>query len=126
MSKWLALAAAGALGTLARYALSGWVHRHVRETFPAGTLVVNVAGCFLIGLVMQASLDRQVLAPEARTVVVAGFLGAFTTFSAFGYETIELMRGGSPWPALASVAGNLALGLAAVVLGAACARVAGT
>lgn len=92
MLKLFALAAAGAAGTLARYGLSGWVQRLVRETFPWGTLAVNLAGCLAIGVVMGLVRERQLLSPEARTVLVVGFLGGFTTFSAFGYETLERVK----------------------------------
>jgi CrcB protein len=124
MLKLLALAAAGAAGTLARYGLSGWVQRLARETFPFGTLAVNLAGCFAIGVVMALVRDRQLLSPEARTVLVVGFLGGFTTFSAFGYETLELVRNGSLGPALGNAAASVLGGLVAVWLGDAAARLA--
>jgi len=122
MLKLLALAAAGAAGTLARYGLSGWVQRLARETFPFGTLAVNLVGCFLIGVVMALVRDRQLLSPEARTILVFGFLGGFTTFSAFGYETLELVRNGSLGPALGNTAASVLGGLVAVWLGDAAAR----
>jgi CrcB protein len=85
--------------------------------FPFGTLAVNVLGCVLIGLVMQLVQDRQVLRPETRTFIVVGLLGGFTTFSAFGYETFELMRAGSFLLAGANIAGNVVVGIGAVWLG---------
>ncbi|MCU0254934.1 MAG: fluoride efflux transporter CrcB [Acidobacteria bacterium] len=124
MLKLLALAAAGAAGTLARYGLSGWAQRLARETFPWGTLAVNLAGCFAIGVAMALVRDRQVFSPEARTVLVVGFLGGFTTFSAFGYETLELLRNGSLGPALGNAAASVLGGLVAVWLGDAAARFA--
>lgn len=125
MTKLIALAIAGALGTLARYWLSGFVHRHVRETFPSGTLVVNILGCFLIGLVMCLVREQQVFGPETRVVIVVGLLGGFTTFSAFGYETVELIRGGEFLLAGGNVFGNVVVGLLAVWLGAAAGRLLG-
>jgi fluoride exporter len=115
--KLLLLGIAGGIGTLARYWLSGLTHRSARWTFPLGTLAVNVLGCVLIGLVMQLVQDRQVLRPETRTFIVVGLLGGFTTFSAFGYETFELMRGGSFLLAGANIAGNVVVGIGAVWLG---------
>lgn len=123
MSRLITLAIAGALGTLARYWLSGLVQRHTRETFPAGTLVVNLVGCFFIGLVMALVREQQLLGPEARVVIVVGLLGGFTTFSAFGYETLELIRGGSLGLAGLNIAGNVVAGLVAVWLGAGAARI---
>jgi len=125
MLKLLALATAGALGTLARYWLTGLVHRHARESFPAGTLVVNLLGCFFIGLVMSLVRDHAAFGPEARVVIIVGLLGGFTTFSAFGYETLELVRGGDIFLAGLNVAGNVLAGVVAVWLGSVAGRVAG-
>jgi CrcB protein len=107
----------GFLGAIARYGLSGLVHRYAGAAFPYGTLVVNVSGCLGIGVVMYLTEDRMVLGPAARLFLGLGILGGFTTFSSFGYETLELMRGGEFRSALLSVAGNVVLGLAAVWLG---------
>jgi len=117
MLKLFALGLAGALGTLARYWLSGFVHRYSRETFPLGTLVVNLLGCFLIGLVMYLVREHQSFAPETRVVLIVGLLGGFTTFSAFGYETLELVRGGALWLAALNVCGNVLVGTGAVWCG---------
>ena len=117
MLKLAVLGVAGGIGTVARYWLTGLVHRFARETFPFGTLAVNVLGCLLIGIVMHLVRDHQALGPEARTLVIVGLLGGFTTFSAFGYETFELLHGGSFFLAAANVAGNVVLGTGAVWLG---------
>ena len=123
MLKLIALAAAGALGTLSRYWLTGLVHRYSRESFPWGTLVVNILGCFLIGIVMCFVQERQLLGPESRVVIVVGLLGGFTTFSAFGYETVALVRGGEFVLALLNILGNVFVGMLAVWLGTAAVRV---
>ena len=125
MLKLIALALAGGLGTLARYGLSGLVHRYSKETFPFGTLVVNLVGCLFIGLVMHRVVEHPLFTPEARVVLVVGLLGGFTTFSAFGYETVELVRGGALLPAALNVAGSVAGGMAAVWLGGAAGRALG-
>lgn len=117
MQNMLLIAAAGACGVLARYGLAGLAHRAFRGTFPVGTLTVNLLGCLLIGLLMHAVIDRQTVGPTARLALGIGFLGGFTTFSAFGFETFELLRGGSYRLALANVAANVIGGVLAVWLG---------
>ena len=125
MRQIMAIALAGALGTLGRYWLSGLVQRHGRATFPVGTLAVNLLGCLFIGLVMEMVREHPMLGPQTRSILVVGFLGGFTTFSAFGYETAELLRGGSFLLAALNVGGSIVLGLLAVSLGAAAGRVLG-
>ena len=116
------LGCAGGAGTLARYWLTSFVHRFVGETFPLGTLAVNVVGCFAIGVVMQLVQERQLLSPDARCLIVVGLLGGFTTFSAFGYETLALAQRATPLLALINVAGNVVFGVVAVWLGILAAR----
>lgn len=122
MSKLLLIALAGSLGTLARYGLGGLVHRLVPWPFPWGTITVNLLGSFLFGLVWALAQERSMISAEARIIVLAGFMGAFTTFSTFMFETGELLRN-SQW---ALAAGNLLLqnllGLVAVFAGWALAR----
>jgi CrcB protein len=125
MAKWLVVGLGSFLGGIARYALSGLVHRYAGAGFPWGTLAVNVAGCFLIGGALHLVEDRAMLAPETRLFVAVGLLGGFTTFSAFGWETFELLRGSEPILALLNVAGNVLLGLASVWLGRAALGAAG-
>ncbi len=81
------LAAAGALGTLARYGLGGLVQRLVPATFPWGTLVVNGLGCFLFGLVWTLARERSLIGSDTQGIVLVGFMGAFTTFSTYAFET---------------------------------------
>ena len=83
----------GALGCLARYFLSGWVYDLIGRTLPYGTLAVNVIGAFLIGLVMEFSLRGTAVSHELRIGLTIGFLGGFTTFSSFSYETFRLLEG---------------------------------
>jgi len=81
-------------GALARYGLSGLVHRQVPlTTFPYGTLVVNLIGCFAIGVVTGLAESRQLFGPELRTFALIGMLGGFTPFSTFGSETFAMIRG---------------------------------
>ena len=118
----LLLAAAGSLGALCRYGLSGVVQRGIVAQFPLGTLVVNVAGSFAAGLLFGLFETRWPLSTEARVIVMIGFLGAFTTFSSVMVETANFARDGQ-W---LSVAGNLllqnALGMVAVFAGLAITR----
>ena len=117
MSRLLLVLAGGSLGALARYGLAGLAHRLYGGTWPVGTLAVNVLGCLLAGSAMSLIEDRQALSSEARTFLLIGVLGAFTTFSSFGYETLALLRSGENGRALLNVAANVLLGLGAVWLG---------
>lgn len=103
----------GALGSMARYGVGLAVHS---TTFPYATLIVNVVGCLCIGLALPSVERAAALSHEMRLFLVVGFLGGFTTFSAFGSESIALIRSGMP-VALINVAANVLLGLAAVVIG---------
>jgi CrcB protein len=116
MSGILLMAVAGALGTLARYGVGLWAHRLLGPAFAWGTLAANLAGCFAIGLLMPL-LAAGLLFRDARIVLAIGFLGAFTTFSTFGWETFNYIETGNARLAMVNVAANLVLGLACVWLG---------
>lgn len=103
----------GALGSMARYGVGLAVHS---MAFPYATLIVNVAGCLCIGLALPSVERAAALSHEMRLLLVVGFLGGFTTFSAFGSESVALVRS-SLSVALINVAANVLLGLAAVVIG---------
>lgn len=110
----------GFLGANARYWLGGWAQARWGTGFPWGTLLVNVSGSFLLGLVMAALSERLALpkTPALRLVVAVGFIGAYTTFSTYEYETLALL-GTHGWArAAANAFGSLAAGFAAVILGA--------
>ena len=94
MNQWLAVAAGGALGAVARYGLSTAVYAWLGRGFPWGTLVVNVLGSGIMGGLFVLFLERMSVSPEWRAVVLVGFLGAFTTFSAFSMETFQLLENG--------------------------------
>jgi CrcB protein len=116
------LAAAGAIGTLARYGLGGLVQRTFGVTFPWGTLAVNGLGCFLFGLVWTLAEDRLLISGETRFIVLTGFMGAFTTFSTFTFETGELMRDSEWLLALGNFAAQNVLGLLLLFAGLAAGR----
>ena len=94
MVKLLLIGLAGLFGTLSRYWLSGVVARRYGETFPLGTLAVNLIGCFLAGLFFHILQERFLFNQTVRTVVLIGFLGGFTTFSSFGLQTFTLLQDG--------------------------------
>ena len=108
----------GFLGALARYGVSGLVHRQVPlSTFPYGTLVVNLTGCFAIGVVSGLAESRQLFGPEFRTFALIGILGGFTTFSTFGNETFAMFRDEEYLLAASNIGGHVILSLALVWLG---------
>jgi len=88
----------------ARYYLSGWVHDLAGIGFPYGTLAVNVAGSFLVGLVMETGSRTTLLSPDLRIGLVIGLLGGLATFSSFSYETFKQIEGGDFVPAAANIA----------------------
>ena len=105
----------GFIGSSLRYAVTGYVQTWSRSIdFPYGTLAVNLIGCFLIGFLSQLAESRGILTAESRTFIFIGILGGFTTFSAFGNETMNLWREGENLLAMANIAAHLLLGLGAV------------
>lgn len=117
MQKVLLIGLAGLVGTLGRYALSGIIARRFGETFPTGTLVVNVAGCFLAGFLFYLMQERFLVNDTTRMVVMIGLLGGFTTFSSFGLQTFTLLRDGEIWFAAMNLVGSNLLGLLMVWAG---------
>ncbi len=108
----------GFIGALARYGLSGLVHRQVPfATFPYGTMAVNLLGCCAIGVIAGLAESRQLFGPEFRTFPLIGVLGGFTTFSTFGYETFAMLRDAEYLRVGANVGVHVVLGLALVWLG---------
>lgn len=125
------MATGGALGSVVRYAVSGAAQRLLVPgagtfaSFPAGTLVVNVSGSLLIGLLAGLAESRALLGAEARLLLVTGVLGGYTTFSAFSLETLLLLRAGQTTTALTSVGLQVGLGVAAAFAGFTVAMAAG-
>jgi CrcB protein len=109
MTTILAIAFFGAIGCIARYLLSGGVYALVGRAFPWGTLTVNLMGSFLIGLVMEAALRTTLISQELRLGLTIGFLGGFTTFSTFSYETFKLLEDGEFFTASINVLASVAL-----------------
>ncbi len=108
----------GFIGSIARYKLGGLLlHLSAQERFPLGTFAVNVLGCLVVGLLAGFAERYHWLGPDARSFLFAGLLGGFTTFSAFGLETVALIRRGDLGTAAWYVGGSVILGIAAVWLG---------
>ncbi|GIW82772.1 MAG: putative fluoride ion transporter CrcB [Gemmatales bacterium] len=117
---WIALA--GAVGTISRYLLSGLAQRILGEGFPWGTLAVNLCGCLLFGFVWGLSERQYLLDPGLRVYILTGFMGAFTTFSTFAFETNEMLQDAEWSIALANLAANNIFGVALILLGLSVAR----
>ena len=125
MLRILLVGLAGLAGTLCRYWLSGAVSRRYGEAFPAGTLAVNLLGCFAAGLLFQLMQERGAFNETARAAVFVGLLGGFTTFSSYGLQTFALVREGRVGLAAAYVVASNLLGLLTVCAGYALAKLAG-
>ena len=113
----LLIALFGAAGTLARYGLQGLVQVRIGSTFPYGTLLVNLSGCFLLGLIAQFTMNRMVISPDWRVAIAVGFFGGYTTFSSFGWETAKMMEDGEWLRASAYVGSSVVAGLLLSVAG---------
>ena len=122
MTQTLAIAAGGAIGALLRYWASTGVHAWLGRGFPYGTLFVNVFGSLLMGFLYVWLMDRMVAGPAVRAFLLIGVLGAFTTFSTFSVETLNLIESGQPLKALLNVVASVLLCVAAAGLGVLAAR----
>jgi fluoride exporter len=112
---WIGLG--GFLGANARYLLQQWAAQQWGAEFPYGTLLANVSGSFVIAFFLTLATGRLTVAPEVRLFVTVGFIGGFTTFSSFAYETVRLAGQSGMWLAALNFIGNNLLGLIAVLLG---------
>lgn len=113
----LLIAAAGALGTLARYGLGGLVQRMAPSSLPWGTLAVNALGCLLFGIVWSLAEERMLISGATRIIVLIGFMGAFTTFSTFAFETAQLLDDSEWLLAAANVLLHNVTGVVLIVAG---------
>ena len=118
MYKLLIIGLGGFVGTVLRYGLGGFFQSISKSySFPYGTLAVNLIGCFVIGLLSQLTEARGLFSQETRLFIFIGILGAFTTFSTFGSETVNLLRNGENVLSLLNVGAHIFIGLFAVWLG---------
>ena len=106
----------GFVGAILRYLVSGWIQNLSNSQFPFGTLTVNSIGCFIIGF-LAGIFQHAIISPELRMFITIGFLGAFTTFSTFSYETMMLLKSGVPWEAFINIIVSFTMGLILVYLG---------
>jgi len=116
------LAVFGAFGTLSRYGLSLAAYRTMGDGFPYGTLLVNVLGSLTFGFIMQVGLNSSLIPVSLRMAMTIGFLGAFTTFSTFSYETLKFLEDGAWGPAALNITTNVAISILAAVAGMALGR----
>ena len=111
------IAVGGALGAVARYGLGVWVTSRWVHSFPWHTFLINISGAFLLGFINTLFLDKFTISPEIRIALTVGFLGAFTTFSTFGYEAIILIKEGNVATACIYTLSSILVGFTGVFLG---------
>jgi fluoride exporter len=117
MLKYLVIGAGGFTGAIARFAVAAWIGQRWGRSFPLGTFAINVSGSFLIGLLMYLLTEKLMVNPQWRLFLVVGFLGAYTTFSTFEYETGKLVKDGEWILATLNVVGSVIAGFIALKTG---------
>jgi fluoride exporter len=118
LDRYLVVLAGAGIGGLARYVAGSWIMLKYGGRFPLGTLIINVSGSFLIGMLMTLLTERLNPHPNWRLFLVVGFLGGYTTFSSFEYEIFQSVRDGARWLAMLYLTGSVALGYLGVWMGA--------
>lgn len=118
----VAIAVGGAMGALSRYGLGLWISNKWNQGFPLHTFIINITGAFLLGFINVLFVERYALSPIWRLGIGVGFLGAFTTFSTFGYEVITLIQEGNLFTALSYTLLSVLIGFSGVALGIGLAR----
>jgi CrcB protein len=118
LDRYIMIMLGGGVGSLTRYVVGTAIMSRLGGRFPAGTVFINITGSFLIGFTMTLLTQRLHLHPNWRFLLVVGFLGGYTTFSSFEWETLSLIKDGSRWLGLINAAGSVLLGYSAVWLGA--------
>jgi CrcB protein len=117
IKNFLLIGIGGGIGSIARYLCQKWFNENYPHPFPWGTFTVNLAGCFLIGIIYAASEKAAVLSPQTRLFLITGFCGGFTTFSTFAFENMNLLRSGDGVYFLIYTITSVVLGIAAVFSG---------
>jgi len=120
--KYLLLCLAGAAGTLSRFWVGGFFQRLAGEGFPFGNFIVNITGCLLFGLIYAIVENRSGLPGDMRLYVLTGFMGAYTTFSSYMFESVALMQNGLWLAATGNIVGQTVLGVVGIVAGLALGR----
>lgn len=122
MSNLWAIALGGALGAMTRYGLGAWISQRWNQGFPLHTFIINVTGAFLLGFLNVLFIERLTISPMWRLGIGVGFLGAYTTFSTFGYEVITLLQSGSLFTAAMYTIFSILVGFTGTALGIGLAR----
>jgi fluoride exporter len=117
LDRYIMVMLGGATGSLTRFVVGSAIMTRLGARFPVGTMFINISGSFLIGLLMTLLTERLLLNPNWRFLLVVGFLGGYTTFSSFEWETLALVREGGSWLALINLLGSVVFGFAAAWLG---------
>jgi fluoride exporter len=115
--KYVMIAVGGSAGAIARYVLGNYIGNRAGSLFPYGTMLINLSGSFVIGLVMTVIAEHADINRNVLYLVVIGFIGAYTTFSTFEFETLRLLQDGQLVAALTNVAASVVIGFAMVWLG---------
>jgi CrcB protein len=114
---YLVIGAGGFIGAISRYIVATWIGQSWGRSFPLGTFLINVSGSFLIGLLMTLLTEKYMVNPQWRLFLIVGFLGAYTTFSTFEYETGTLLKDGEVFLGALNVVLSVFLGFAALKIG---------
>lgn len=122
MTRFLLISLGAVLGANARYWLGGWAAEKFGVAFPYGTLIINLTGSFVLGLFITLITDRFLIDPNWRLLIAIGFLGSYTTFSTYTYESVNLILNGQTWMGLLNLFGSSILGALAAIAGIALAR----
>jgi len=112
-----AVAFGGSLGALSRYGVDTWIERNTESLFPWATFIINMTGCFAVGFLIAAVVDRQNAPQWLRTGLVVGFCGGYTTFSTFAQESLDLIQARDIAIAAAYLAASVGIGIVAVLIG---------
>ncbi|PWH15949.1 MAG: fluoride efflux transporter CrcB [Anaerolineae bacterium] len=117
MTKFLLISLGAILGANARYWLGGWAAEKFGAAFPYGTLIINLTGSFVLGVFITLITDRFLVDPNWRLLIAIGFLGSYTTFSTYTYESVNLLLSGQPWLGLFNLFGSSIFGALAAIAG---------
>jgi CrcB protein len=117
MRTFLVISLGAILGANCRYWVGGWAAQRLGATFPYGNLIINLSGSFILGFFITIVTDRFLVNPQWRLLVAIGFLGSYTTFSSYAYESISLILSGQLWSGMLNLFGSSFLGGLAVLLG---------